>query len=117
MSIELTVQQIIDSIEPLKELLNVPLPAQTSFRITRLVTKLNAELEAVRETIARSRKKYEDEEGDVISATSQAEFDEEMKALMESTVSVNFQKINPGVMGSAAVKPGTLLALLWIFEE
>lgn len=115
--VELTVQQLINARKPMEDLLEVTMPAQTAFKLSRLVRLMNAEIETVSATIKALNEKYLDENGEPVTEEDGEKHKGEWEDLMSSTISIDYSPIDAGVLGGAPVKPGLFVTLNWVFKD
>ena len=109
----ININTILNSIEALNELINVPLPAVTSFNIRKVATALEAERLAATEAItARREELYVDDK--TPSEKEIKALNEEVEQLLEREITLKFDKINISDLGTVSIKPRTLMALDWL---
>ena len=103
--IEITVQEMIDSIDVLKEINNKKMPAKTAYQFARIIREIEKELQSFQD--ARSKliehfgkkddtgKLIEDENGNIeIVLEKQEQFKKEIEDLMQSKIQINCEQIN-----------------------
>jgi len=103
--IEITVQEMIDSIDVLKEINNKKMPAKTAYQFARIIREIEKELQSFQD--ARSKliehfgkkddtgKLIEDENGNIeIFLEKQEQFKKEIEDLMQSKIQINCEQIN-----------------------
>jgi hypothetical protein len=116
------------SSQSLGELSNLPLKGKIAFRFAKVVTLVNIELEAMdkaRENVIGQyikdreatplvyvgKNKTERKESEVV-------FNNEMDELLDSTIELNTEPIDPAVLDDVdGVRPIVLSTLAWLFEE
>lgn len=118
MAVTLTIREVFNSSGAMKELMAVPMPAQTALNLSRLIKKLNTEIETGQEVMDKIRKKYMDPEtGKLRDPKTEDEFQKEVDELMASTIEIDHKPIAIGVLGTQNVKLSALVGLDWVFKD
>ena len=111
-----TLRTILNSIEALNELINVPVPAKTSFGIRKIAQAVEDERAKVTESVqARRAELFKD--GKTPSEDEMKELNAEIEELLNTEVTVKGQRVHVSELGTASVKPATLLALDWLVVD
>jgi len=109
--LKITVEELYGSFEPLRELLDIPLPAATSFKVGRISRQVSEEIKLAQETVTNARSKYGD------SSEDKAAYEAEFAELLATQVEIEGSKIEIGVLGTVDIKPSIFHGLAWMFKE
>ena len=113
--------QIVNSTEDIKKLLEVKFPVKVSYRLGRLVNKLQPELtlyDAKRNELVKEFGDAPDEKGN-IKVTDPEKlklFMVKLQELLSVDIDIDFEKIKIDTLGELSIEP-KLLLLDFIFEE
>ena len=114
-------KQLIDAQDALYRLANAPLPAAVAFRLKRVLRVVNPELqtyEQARVNLASSLGKLSEDGSQYrIHPKKRLEFNEQLEALWDEEVEMNFKPLRIGDLGDTAVTAADLLALEWLFVD
>jgi len=116
---KLSLKTIINSVTGLQGLSNLKLPIVTSFKISKVLKQINAELETFNEVknkrsdeMGLSEKKQED-----ITPEENKKWNEEIKELTSKEVDIDVTKIKLSELGEEKIEPYILSQLDWLIEE
>lgn len=126
--IELTVQEMIDSIPTLRELSNKQLKSKVAFRVARLLREVQAESETFETARINLVKLYgaKDENGELkadengntyIEQEHVAEFNNELTDLLNNKITINGDKLNLDDLGDETFTPQQMLSFSAFLEE
>lgn len=126
--IELTVQEMIDSIPTLRELSNKQLKSKVAFRVARLLREVQAESETFETARVNLVKLYaaKDENGEIktdengntyIEQDKIEEFNKELRDLLDNTITINGDKISLDDLGDETFTPQQMLSFSAFLEE
>lgn len=126
--IELTVQEMIDSIPTLRELSNKPLKSKVAFRVARLLREIQAESETFETARINLVKMYaaKDENGEIktdengntfIEPNEIATFNSELTDLLNNRITINGDKLNLDDLGDETFTPQQMLSFSAFLEE
>ena len=126
--IEMTVQQMVDSVNALKEINEKKMPARTAYQFARIIREVENELknfqEARNKLIERFGKKdesgklIEDEKGNIeIFPEKQEQFKKEADELMASKIHVNCEQIMLEDILANEFSPAEIGELLLFIKE
>ncbi len=115
---KLKLKQIVDSKKQIQDLLEIKLPVKISYRINKLVNKLDPELVIYEnkrnELIKELGEKVEGTETVQVKTENIPKFIEEMNILNDIDVEVDFEKIKVEDLGDIQIAPKDLVD--WLFE-
>ncbi len=119
--VKIKLQDIISHEASLVKLLEIKLPVKASYRIKRLIDKLQPELKTFVEKRMELFKEYgvHDEEKDTysvenISKSAREEFDSKIIELLELEVNIDFEKLKIDELGDVKIEPKLLID--FVFE-
>lgn len=126
--IELTVQEMIDSIPTLRELSNKQLKSKVAFRVARLLREVQAESETFETARVNLVKLYaaKDENGEIktdengntyIEQDKIEEFNKELRDLLDNTITINGDKLSLDDLGDETFTPQQMLSFSAFLEE
>ena len=126
--IELTVQEMIDSIPTLRELSNKQLKSKVAFRVARLLREVQAESETFETARVSLIKLYgaKDENGNLkadengntyIEQDKVAEFNSELTDLLTNKITINGDKLSLDDLGDETFTPQQMLSFGAFLEE
>lgn len=126
--IELTVQEMIDSIPTLRELSNRQLKSKVAFRVARLLREVQAESETFETARVNLVKLYaaKDENGEIktdengntyIEQDKIEEFNKELRDLLDNTITINGDKLSLDDLGDETFTPQQMLSFSAFLEE
>lgn len=126
--IEMTVQEMIDSVSALRGINEKKMPAKTAYQFARIIREVEKELnsfqEARKKLIERFAKKdengklIEDEEGNVqIFPEKEKDFKKEAEDLMKTKVKINCECINLDDILDNEFSPGEIGELFKFIKE
>lgn len=126
--IELTVQEMIDSIPTLRELSNKQLKSKVAFRVARLLREVQAESETFETARINLVKLYgaKDENGELkadengntyIEQEHVAEFNSELTDLLNNKITINGDKLSLDDLGDETFTPQQMLSFSAFLEE
>lgn len=126
--IELTVQEMIDSIPTLRELSNKQLKSKVAFRVARLLREVQAESETFETARINLVKLYgaKDENGELkadengntyIEQEHVAEFNNELTDLLNNKITINGDKLSLDDLGDETFTPQQMLSFSAFLEE
>lgn len=126
--IELTVQEMIDSIPTLRELSNKQLKSKVAFRVARLLREVQAESETFETARVSLIKLYgaKDENGNLkadengntyIEQDKVAEFNSELTDLLTNKITINGDKLSLDDLGDETFTPQQMLSFSAFLEE
>lgn len=118
--------EIVNSLEPLQNLLKVSLPIKVSYKLSKIAIKINPELDLFNEKKNELIKKYGKEiEPDKwqVDPENVEKYQEDMKTLLDMEVSLDFgdgknlEKIPISDFGEVNIPAQDLLPLDWLISE
>lgn len=126
--VTLTLKQIVDNVETLKELAVKPLPARAAFKIGRILKTITNEYNTFQDARQKLLNKYGERDGEgklktstenqvIISAEYIGEFYKELNELLESQVEVNIDYIRLVEIGSEQFTPAQMAVLEPFIEQ
>ena len=126
--IELTVQEMIDSIPTLRELSSKPLKSKVAFRVARLLKAVQAESETFETARINLVKMYaaKDENGEIktdengntfIEPSEIATFNSELTDLLNNKITISGDKLNLDDLGDETFTPQQMLSFSAFLEE
>lgn len=126
--IELTVQEMIDSIPTLRELSNKQLKSKVAFRVARLLKAVQAESETFETARINLIKLYgaKDENGELkvddkgntfINPDEISQFNNELNDLLNNVITINGDKLSLEDLGDETFTPQQMLAFSAFLEE
>lgn len=126
--VTLTLKQIVDNVETLKELAVKPLPARAAFKIGRILKTITNEYNTFQDARQNLLNKYGERDGEgklktsaenqvIISAEHIGEFYKELNELLESQVEVNISYIRLVEIGSEQFTPAQMAVLEPFIEQ
>lgn len=126
--IELTVQEMIDSIPTLRELSNKQLKSKVAYRVARLLREVQAESETFETARVSLIKLYgaKDENGNLkadengntyIEQDKVAEFNSELTDLLTNKITINGDKLSLDDLGDETFTPQQMLSFSAFLEE
>ena len=126
--IELTVQEMIDSIPTLRELSNKQLKSKVAYRVARLLREVQAESETFETARVSLIKLYgaKDENGNLktdengntyIEQDKIAEFNSELTDLLTNKITINGDKLNIDDLGDETFTPQQMLSFSAFLDE
>ncbi|MEI6532483.1 MAG: hypothetical protein WCO06_01445 [Candidatus Roizmanbacteria bacterium] len=112
--------QVVNSSEDIKKLLEVKLPVKVSYRLSRLVSKLQPYLtiyEAKRNELVKEFGEAPDKEGNVKVKDPEKlkQFMAKFSELLSEDIDIDFEKIKIDTLGDMSIEP-KLLLIDFIFE-
>jgi hypothetical protein len=113
---KITLAEVYEAISPLKELLEMPLPVATSYKVGKISRQVSEEFDAAQEAVENTRKKYYSDDSEP-SPEELEKYKNEVAELLETSVEIDGDKIPLGVLGVIDVKPSVFYGLLWLFKE
>ncbi len=119
--IKVKLNEVVSSIEQIKALQELSFPVKISYKITRLVNKLNPELVTYNETRNKlinelGTKNEETGNMEVKDPEKMKELTEKIQQLLEEEITLDwFEKINISDLGEMKIEPKNLVE--FIFEE
>ena len=111
---EVSYRTIINSVNAVGELMQVPMPAKTAFNLRKIANQINEISTDLQEASKKRAEELMPEDDKEISEKNKARFEEEMEELLDSEVTITGEKISINDLGMANVKPVTLFALDWL---
>jgi len=126
--IELTVQEMIDSIPTLRDLASKQLKSKVAFRVARLLREVQAESETFETARINLVKLYaaKDENGEIktdengntyIEQDKIEEFNSELKDLLENTITINGDKLKLYDLDDIMFTPQQMVSFGAFIEE
>jgi len=126
--IELTVQEMIDSIPTLRELSNKQLKSKVAYRVARLLREVQAESETFETARVNLIKLYgaKDENGNLktdengntyIEQDKITEFNSELTDLLTNKITINGDKLNIDDLGDETFTPQQMLSFSAFLDE
>jgi len=126
--IELTVQEMIDSIPTLRDLSTKPLKSKVAFRVARLLKAVQAESETFETARINLVKMYaaKDENGEIktdengntfIEPNEIATFNSELTDLLNNRITINGDKLSLDDLGDEIFTPQQMLSFSAFLEE
>ena len=126
--IELTVQDMIDSIPTLRDLSNKQLKSKVAFRVARLLREVQAESETFETARINLVKLYaaKDENGEIktdengntyIEQDKIEEFNKELRDLLDNTITINGDKLSLDDLSDETFTPQQMLSFSAFLEE
>ena len=127
MTIETTLRTLMGSSQSLGELSTLRLKGKVAFRFAKVITIVNIELEALDKARENIIGQYVQDrecapptyigENKAERKESETKFNNEMEELLDTTVELNTEPINPTVLDDVdGVRPIALSTLQWLFE-
>lgn len=111
--VTVTLMKVVDSINALNELIQVPMPARTAFSVRKVALTLDEERKVVNETINSMHKEMLGDREELTKEEIEV-LNKEMKDLLDKDVEISVEKINISDLGTSNVKPATLMILDWL---
>ncbi len=124
------------SVDSLTKVLELNLPAKTSFKLVKLIRKVNEILQDIQEAHKKLLEKFgeKDKDGEFIHVLDQQTgkpnenqiqlkkdsvkpFKEEYKQLLEVENEIQGTKVTLDDLGDIEIQPGVLLTLDWLFDD
>ena len=126
--VTLTIRQIVDNIDTLKDLATKPLPARAAFKVGRILKEVINDYNTFQDTRQQLLNKYgeKDEQNQlktnpenqvIITPDRLAEFYKELNDLLDSKVEVNISLIRMVEIGSEQFTPAQMAVLEPFIEE
>lgn len=126
--IEMTVQEMLDSVSALKNINEKKMPAKTAYQFARIIREIEKELNSFQDTrkklIERFAKKdedgklIEDKEGNVqIFPEKEKDFKKEADELMKSKIKINCERINLDDILDNEFSPAEIVELFKFIKE
>ena len=115
---KVTLRKLADSIPAFNDLMEVPMPMSTAYKIKEMAKEAESHTSTMFETIQEKRAEYVDNADDPdanIPDDKIPEWDKEMGELLDTEIEMSSKKIDPVDLGLAPVKPATLGQLGWVF--
>ncbi len=116
---KVTLRELADSIPAFNELMEVPMPMSTAYKIKEMAKEAEGHTTTMYETMQEKREEYTgdpDLKTEIPDGKAE-EWDEEMGELLDTEVEMRSKRIDPVDLGLAPVKPITLWALDWVFTS
>jgi len=114
-------KQLIDAQDALHRLSHAPLPAAVAFRLKRVLRVVQPELQTYEEARVKLASSFgkisEDGSQYIVPPEKRPMFNEELEALWNEEVDLNFQPLRIEDLGDTAVTAADLLALEWLFAD
>ena len=117
---KLTLRQLSQSLGALQELAQVQFPAKVSYRLSRVVTSAQAELETLQKAHLELIKKHgavENEGKFEVPPDQLSAFIPEYDELLAEEVSVWGDPIDVSLLGDAEIAPAVLAPLSWLIVD
>jgi len=124
--IEITVQEMIDSIEVLKEISEKKMPAKTAYKFARVNREIDRENSVFQETrrdlIVKYGEKNEDgslkeDNGNIVIPKDQVnDFQQEVNGLVKTHITINAEKISLDELGDDLFSPTQIGKIEWMIE-
>ena len=125
--IEVTVKEIVDSVNVVKQMMNMSMKSKVAYQVARLARELENELKTFENERMRLIQKYgeKDEDGNLktdengqytIPKDSIKEFGDESDGLLETKVELNVNKIKLEDL-DCELNPGQILRIMPFVEE
>ena len=125
--IEITVQEMINSIDVLREIANKKMPAKTAYRFARINNEIDKENAIFQETRRNLIIKYgeKDENGELkedngnimIAKEHLSNFRNESTELLNTKITINAEKIGLDDFGDDLFSPSEIGKIEWLIEE
>jgi len=115
----LSIEQIMNSIEPLRTISNETLPIKVAITLTRTIKEIDEVLGVFNDSKQKLFEKYgEESENDSmkIKDDNLEEFNEAYVDLIKQKIDVNVQSVDVGELGDISVKPSSLVVLDWLIN-
>ena len=117
--IEIKLNDMIDSLEAIRELSELKIKAKTSFFVSKIIKDIEsnlAEFEKSRSTIIAKYGKVLKSGKVSYSKAAEVKAQKEYTELAEHKIKLNHEKIKIAEIGSAEISPKTLSKLGWLIE-
>lgn len=118
---KITLKQLSDSVTALEALAAIQFPAKVSYRLGRVLTSAQTELEIFRKAHIALVQKYgtqgESEGSFVVPNDRLDEFRPEFEGLLAETCEVWGDPIHIDLLGEVAIAPSTLAPLSWLIVD
>lgn len=111
---------LIESKDALEKLFNTDLPVRIAYKLGKIIKLLNTELKEFDEFRDKLLHKYGEDQGEgkfLISAENAPLFNEDIKALLESEVTLQFSRIYLEELGDIKLSSKDLMALEYLIVE
>lgn len=125
--IEITVQEMINSIEVLREIANKKMPAKTAYRFARINKEIERENDVFQETRRDLILKYgekdekgklKEENGNITIPKEQlADFRKESSELLNTCITINADRLDIEDFGDDMFSPTEIGKIEWVIKE
>lgn len=112
------IKEIVSNVENIKELQSIKLPIKISYKLSKLIGKIQPELDIYNEKRDELVKEYGDKQEDdtfkVTDPNKIKSFIEKINDLVEIEVEIDFEPIDIEDLGDISIPPKNLIS--WIFK-
>ncbi len=111
--------QLINAKDAFEELVNTPLPAAVAYRLQRVARVVQPEFrsfEELRVKLVHELGEKGEDGATVVTAKNMPAFNEQVAALLNEDVELNFKPLAIEDLGDTAVTAADLLLLDWLFD-
>ena len=112
--------EIYMSTTVMNKLIDAPLSAKLSFRLVRVMKEMNDILKNLEDERAKLIKKYGQDGGDgniTVSEDNKNKFLEEFYALLEEKIEINWEQMDPDVLGDTPLSVGEISKIGFLFKQ
>lgn len=125
---KITLEKLINSASsneteksPLNKLLDTKLPVKTSYRISRVISKIEPEIKLFNQTRLELIKKHGKEDKETgqynIPKKSIEKFTKEINELLTQEIEIDFDCVKIEELGDITIEPSILVSLDWLITE
>lgn len=114
----ITIKVLLNSLNALKVLADQPIPAITSFKLSKMFKDIQEILDTYEGTRLSLLGKYgikNDDEYEIDENQADV-FKEEFEGLLEADTGLAYQKININELENIAIEPSLLMSIDWLLE-
>lgn len=112
----LKLKQLVDNVGALKDLSQTKLPIKISFRVSKLISQVQNELEIYEKQRVEIVKKLGEENPDgswQVKVENMPEYNKEVETLGDVDVTIDFEKIKIDELGQIIIEPKNLVEFLF----
>lgn len=112
---KIKVSKLVNAVPSIKYLMNQSLNAKVSLKLARFINTISNEMNAVEETRKMLFDRYSD--GTKILNESNLKFEEEMKSLLETEISINMEPISIAELNTISIPINHMMNLDFMFKD
>ena len=121
-NMKVKLDQMLNSVEALAELTSTKLPSKPAYRVARITNKIEAELKLFNEQRSKivlelGTPSEENEDQFTFTPENSIKFNEQISDLLNEEVEIDVPTISINELGSAEIKPATMMILDWMLVD